>query len=624
MAEAREQPPDDAEYRYWAFISYSQRDGKFAQRLHEWLEQYWIPWSLVGQRSGNFTIPRRLFPIFRDRDELPSASDLPTTLNIALKQSRALIVVCSPRAAASPWVNKEVLAFKTSGRGNRIFPIILDGEPGGDASASGCFPPALRFVVDDDGRTTTTKAEPAAADVRDGRDGWPNACLKLVAGILGVGFDALRQREVARARRRRLVGLVTAIAAGVALAAAYIVLADTGLNLPGGNRLRAAIDHEGWTIFRPVPSEQRVVGKLDQLRGKLRSAIYRSIEANKVRTGTAPRSPVSPWEVAQVAAALYSDRDARMQDAVPLQAILAQVFSHDLVVRSGEPLGWPEDQPLSRAEAPLPFLRAEAPLYLVIALSRSLARHDPALAAIEPTYKRYPETTQKVLDRHYLPDVGAWKTAAQEDSEPWFTYTSALALEALLEMRANGVCWRGSCEQRDGMIRNTSSWLVKSFVDRSEEPGWEPGSKSDLASGTDPDLSAFIYGVLARASVEAGIELPPGIETGGWRQLAKMVNRSYKPAYGTLTHWAAYTNSEGVEVGSTLTVRTFWYPWSIRGTYYWIRYLDRLGLPLEYKIALERTRGHLVLDLSDEMLDDVARSLPFAAAEIDYALNGAR
>ena len=99
-------PPRD--YRYWAFISYSQRDKQWAQWLHRALETYRIPSSLVGKGHWSGTIPRRLFPIFRDRDELPSASDLNQQLEDALRRSRALVVVCSPHAAAAKWVNEEI------------------------------------------------------------------------------------------------------------------------------------------------------------------------------------------------------------------------------------------------------------------------------------------------------------------------------------------------------------------------------------------------------------------------------------------------------------------------------------------------------------------------------------
>jgi eukaryotic-like serine/threonine-protein kinase len=152
----------DFEFRYWAFISYSQRDAVWARWLHQKLETYRVPREWLGQHVGHRTIPRRLVPIFRDRDELPSAGDLSEKIREALKASHALIVVCSPYAAVSQWVNEEVRTFKALGRSQRVFPLIIDGEP--NASDEGklgeleCFPPALRFAVDADGTLTNRRS----------------------------------------------------------------------------------------------------------------------------------------------------------------------------------------------------------------------------------------------------------------------------------------------------------------------------------------------------------------------------------------------------------------------------------------------------------------------------------
>ncbi|MBD0325477.1 MAG: toll/interleukin-1 receptor domain-containing protein, partial [Pyrinomonadaceae bacterium] len=82
-----EMPPQD-NYKYWAFISYSHADEEWAEWLHKSLETYRIPKKLVGREIPVGTVPRRLFPVFRDRDELPGASDLGGNIKQALSQSR--------------------------------------------------------------------------------------------------------------------------------------------------------------------------------------------------------------------------------------------------------------------------------------------------------------------------------------------------------------------------------------------------------------------------------------------------------------------------------------------------------------------------------------------------------
>ena len=66
--------------KYHAFISYSHQDSGWGAWLHKALETYPIPQRLVGRQTPSGTIPKKLTPIFRDRDELPSAGDLSSTI----------------------------------------------------------------------------------------------------------------------------------------------------------------------------------------------------------------------------------------------------------------------------------------------------------------------------------------------------------------------------------------------------------------------------------------------------------------------------------------------------------------------------------------------------------------
>jgi len=155
------------------------------------------------------------YPLFRDREELPTSASLRTEIVQALRDSRYLIVVCSPHAAASHWVNEEIRAFRAMGRGDRILAVIVDGEPNAsDKPESGvpeAFPESLRYGVNADHGPTNEPRDPLAADIRPGKDTRVNARLKIVAGLLGLGFDELRQRDIERQRRRRLMMSAAAV-----------------------------------------------------------------------------------------------------------------------------------------------------------------------------------------------------------------------------------------------------------------------------------------------------------------------------------------------------------------------------------------------------------------------------
>lgn len=215
--------------KYRAFISYSHTDSAIAKRVHRWLEAYKIPKRLVGRTTPLGDVPSRLNPIFRDREELPTSADLGGQIVAALQDSAALIVICSPRSAASRWVNEEILAYKRLGRSAQIFCLLVDGEPNASSkpghSLEECFAPALRFQLGPDAELSETPAEPIAADMRPGKDGRRNAFLKLAAGLAGVGFDELKQRELQRQLRRAVFvsimsGILLLTMAGLAISAA--------------------------------------------------------------------------------------------------------------------------------------------------------------------------------------------------------------------------------------------------------------------------------------------------------------------------------------------------------------------------------------------------------------------
>ncbi len=185
--------------RYRAFISYSHQDQAWAQWLHRAIETYRVPSRLAGQTTAARNHPAQ------------ARSDLPRPRRAALcdrsgpqgrRSARTLanlIVICSPAAAASRWVNAEVQAFKRLRRADHIFCLVVAGEPNATDLAGRadeeCFCPALRFTVDTRGELTHERTEPIAADARPCADGKSNARLKLIAGLIGVGFDALKQRE---------------------------------------------------------------------------------------------------------------------------------------------------------------------------------------------------------------------------------------------------------------------------------------------------------------------------------------------------------------------------------------------------------------------------------------------
>ncbi|WP_395614333.1 TIR domain-containing protein [Allosphingosinicella sp.] len=192
------------ELRYRAFLSYSHKDAGAAGRLHRRLETYRIPKRLAGRDTARGPVPDRLWPIFRDREELPAATDLSQTVREALAQSGALIILCSSNAAGSLWVAEEIRVFRELHPARPVLAAILDGDP------PACFPALLRAPGDGH--------EPLATDLRSHRDGERLGLLKLIAGITGLGLDDLVQRDATRRVRRVMAVTAGALAAMLMMA----------------------------------------------------------------------------------------------------------------------------------------------------------------------------------------------------------------------------------------------------------------------------------------------------------------------------------------------------------------------------------------------------------------------
>lgn len=204
--------PSDRSAVHDAFISYSRTDVKFARMLKRCLEAYRPPKQL--------DLPQRTLGVFLDEKDLVGP-EYGQAINIALHGSAKLIVVCSPTARQSVYVNDEIKRFSRIRHSKDIIPIILSGipnnevEPGHESDAA--FPPALceahetPLAVDYRGFPEESKG----LDQSEYEDSWYG----LLANIYGIDRATLERRDTVRKRsRNRVIGLGTLLVLGVVLA----------------------------------------------------------------------------------------------------------------------------------------------------------------------------------------------------------------------------------------------------------------------------------------------------------------------------------------------------------------------------------------------------------------------
>ena len=169
------------------------------------------------QRIAHPWYKRAIIRVVRDTTTMSTGPDLRQAVLDYLDDSRNLIVIGSPSAARSPWVNREISHWLGTSRSGLILPILAAGkwryppaleEGGDDVEPDTAAPPALRGAAD----------EPRYLDLRWAQNDqhlslrntrFRDAIGELAAGVLDTSKDRIVGEEI-RVRRRNTRWVVAA------------------------------------------------------------------------------------------------------------------------------------------------------------------------------------------------------------------------------------------------------------------------------------------------------------------------------------------------------------------------------------------------------------------------------
>ena len=202
--------PENKTYQYFAFISFQSADAKEAVRLQHAIESYRLPAVLCKVQK----VPQRIKPLYCYINDMHAGEELMQELKSRMENSRYLIVVCSPNAAKSVYVNSGIDYFVSLGRRDSIIPVIVDGVPYSGNPETECFPEALRRhfpkapdPLKDHSILGINIREAGVSRIK----AYDRAMLMVVARMLQLDFDGLLLRDRQRRRRRTLIGLLLSL-----------------------------------------------------------------------------------------------------------------------------------------------------------------------------------------------------------------------------------------------------------------------------------------------------------------------------------------------------------------------------------------------------------------------------
>ena len=204
----------EQQFKYFAFISYSTHDTKWGKRIHKKLESYSMPATLCSKHGWK---RKPLNPIFFAPYDIQPGG-LTEELKNRLRQSRNLIVICSPNSAQSYYVGLEIEFFHQLGRTKNIHFFIIDGVPNSGDKSTECFNPKVKQLG---------IPEILGANIHEKVYRWPwlnreRAYVQIVTKLLGVEFDSIWQRHRRMLRQRIALWFIGMAAVLVALIGTWL------------------------------------------------------------------------------------------------------------------------------------------------------------------------------------------------------------------------------------------------------------------------------------------------------------------------------------------------------------------------------------------------------------------
>jgi hypothetical protein len=295
--------------------------------------------------------------------------------------------------------------------------------------------------------------------------------------------------------------------------------------------------------------------------------------------------------------------------------ILANPFAPGMAIEAnGRKYGWQVDD--------TDFVQAEPMLWTLAALAVAMRRTELFDAEQRRQLASWLDYTEDIAELYASLTYGGWNMFPQQENVAnHSTYTTALALLGLLELKQGKLGWHGDQARLDHMLHTTAEWIGHQYNDRTNPRGWRVGpiDPGQIMDG----LTLQLYSELLRAEEETKIALPATI----LGELSSSVDRlngrpiEFPTSAGEVSR--IFTNFDGSYVARTQYVKLLWHPWAVSTTWRWVRRLDRDSAEPDAMVRARRALGYLVVDLGRSSFPDLisGKAQTYMASEMLIALS---
>jgi hypothetical protein len=211
--------------------------------------------------------------------------------------------------------------------------------------------------------------------------------------------------------------------------------------------------------------------------------------------------------------------------------------------------------------------------------------------------------------------TGGWNIFPNQDNlDVHSSYSSTLALLALLETHSANQPWQGSVQKRDELLKQTAEFLISRFVKVEQGfGGWR--QSPSLASAVSEGLTLQIYAELLRAEQQTGLRLPGEMLEEISKHLADMNSRTKENPYDAGEFIITFKSHTGEAMKRNESINFLWHSWAIEAAVRWLNRSQSAQAPREDIVRVRRALGHLVVDLSEPMRQKAVEGESFIGGE---------